>query len=352
MTNFLNFAHASAHVDVPSNLASALLREQSSPLVTQWADNAALLLDTLPSGVVFAIGKLRLSEEASRALAHAIATAVCQALQRRGAPASMEVEIDRPQGSTVRPDRQVRTLLPHHDGGHCSYLTPSLLDDPEWDVRLRVFSNEIGKYTTTPAHKLYQGIFIVNPGEGLSVTTYYDLLRMLRQAYTRTIGQPPASVAQLVSWLGNTIRGSLALPAQHQSRYLAIGAALGSHHLAHHGIAVHYAEADFTVQEIERFPELKHFNSDDTLAPTERFLSQLLIETLGMSWQEFRAQCEICVPSERFDVVFGHNLTLLHGGLMGGPGRLLEPICMVIKHASGADYEDWLAQAWRRREMV
>lgn len=329
-------------------LISALLLEQSSSPVIQWADNAALLLDTLPSGVVFAIGKLRLSEEASRELTHAIAAVICQALQRRGAPSSMEVEIDRPQGSTVRPDKQVRTLLPHHDGGHCSYLTPSLLDDPEWDARLRVFSNETGKYTTTSAHKLYQGIFIVDPGEGLSVTTYYNLLLMLRQAYSHTIGHPPTSIAQLASWLGNNIRHSLVLQAQHQSRYLAIGAALGSPHLAYHGIAVHYAEADFTVQEIERFPELKHFNNKDTLAPTERFLSELLLETLGMSWQEFRTQFEICVPSERFDAVFGHNLTLLHGGLMGGPGRLLEPICMVIEHASGADYENWLAQAWRR----
>jgi hypothetical protein len=67
-----------------------------------------------------------------------------------------------------------------------------------------------------------------------------------------------------------------------------------------------------------------------------------------MPWPEFRRRYEIMVPSERYDLVIGHNLTMLHGGLAGGPDRLLEPLCLVVDEPSGADYERWLAASWRR----
>ncbi|WBB80471.1 hypothetical protein O7606_03550 [Micromonospora sp. WMMD882] len=38
---------------------------------------------------------------------------------------------------------------------------------------------------------------------------------------------------------------------------------------------------------------------------------------------------------------------MVHGGLHGGPGRLLEPLCMVVDEPAGAAYERWLAASWR-----
>ncbi len=349
----LNFAPASAHLTIPDQFVKDLLSGCQSSDVLAWMEGVARAVNTLPCGVVFGIGKLRLSLDASRALAHSLASTLCEALKRSGAPREMHVEIDRPQKTSVVENHQVRTLLPHHDGGHCSYLTPSRRHDPAWEARLRTFSSQPG-YTTTQAHKLYQGIFIAEPGEGLSVTTYYDFLQILRRAYACQTGSEARSVEQLAAWLGGNIRASLDLQPQHQSRYLTLGAALGARQIVYHALSIHYAEADFTDEEIERFPELVRFRAgeagDDGRAesPTIRFLNQMLLDTLRLTWAEFLSTYEICVPGERFDFVCGHNLGLLHGGLMGGPGRLLEPICMVVDEASGEGYEDWLAQVWLR----
>lgn len=353
----LNFAPAGAHIAIPDRLIAALADGHQSSEALAWMEGVVHAVNTFPCGVVFGIGKLRLSLDASRSLAHSLASALCEALKHSGAPREMYVEIDRPQTTSVIENHQVRTLLPHHDGGHCSYLTPSKRHDPAWNARLRTFSSQAG-YTTTQAHKLYQGIFIANPGEGLSVTTYYDFLRILRRAYACHTGNEAGSVEKLAAWLGGNIRASLDLQPQHQSRYLTLGAALGGRQPVYHALSIHYAEADFTDEEINRFPELTRFRAGDTGddgrtdPPTIRFLNQVLLDTLQLTWLEFLSAYEICVPGERFDFVFGHNLGLLHGGLMGGPGRLLEPICMVVDEASGEDYEDWLAQVWLREEKI
>lgn len=349
MERKLCFASDDAYIDIPSDLVPVFLENGQSPELMEWADNAAERLNTLSSGIVFRIGKLRLTIEASRSLAHAIAAVICKSLQRSGAPVNMTVEIDRLQKTPVVTNYQVRTLLPHHDGGHCSYLSPSLKDDTSWTASLRRFSSE--GYTTTQAHKLYQGIFITDPGEGLSITTYYDMLRMMSRAYSYATGTSDQPVERVATWLGNSIKASLALQSQHKSRYLTLGAALGGQKLVYHGIAVLYAEARFTDEQIERFPELEEYNRDgqSQVPPVERFMSQITLDTMGLTWDEFREEYEICLPSERFDFVLGHNLTLLHGGLMGGKRRLLEPICMVVDSPVGEEYENWLAQAWRSR---
>ena len=56
---------------------------------------------------------------------------------------------------------------------------------------------------------------------------------------------------------GANIRASLQLQLQHKSKYLSLTAALGARALVQHGLAVHYAEADFTPEEVELFPELR-----------------------------------------------------------------------------------------------
>ena len=65
------------------------------------------------------------------------------------------------------------------------------------------------------------------------------------------------------------------------------------------------------------------------------------------AYPAFRRRFEVCVSSEQGDLVMGHNLRLVHGGLMGGPSRLLEPLCLVVDRPEGDDYEAWLARQWR-----
>lgn len=57
-------------------------------------------------------------------------------------------------------------------------------------------------YTTTPAHKMYQAIFIVDPGEGLSVTTYYDWLAIIADAKAT---RDPEEGRMLSAWYGDNI---------------------------------------------------------------------------------------------------------------------------------------------------
>jgi len=54
---------------------------------------------------------------------------------------------------------------------------------------------------------------------------------------------------------------------------------------------------------------------------TGRMFCHLLVQSVGMSWPAFRQRYEILVPSETYDLIVGHNLTMLHGGWAGGPDR-------------------------------
>lgn len=346
----MRFAPDQARVNVPETIVHDLIGGGRTTEIIRWIDDAAKRINKLPCAVVFQIGKLRLSLEASRALAFAISDALCEALKRLGSPEQMKVEVHGvPADIVILPKQQVRTLLPHHDGGRTSYLTPSILDDPTWEHDLRRFSEKKGMSTAT--HKMYQGFFVADPGEGLSITPYYDWLEILKKGYTFQIG-PLDSIVQLETWLGQNIRASLALQESHKGNYLTLGAALGVKKLIYHAITPAYAEADFSTEETIRFPELQTFQkmqtSNDFLSPTEHFLSQVFIETLGLTWGEFLRIYEICVPTERFDLLFSNNLGLVHGALMGGPSRQLDTICMVMDAPVGDQYENWLAKVWRR----
>lgn len=344
----LRFAPPSARVAMDCATADALAAGASE--AAAWADGVAAAIER-PSGVVVRIGALRRPVDESRRLAHLAADAVCEALRRRGAPAPMRLEIDRPQATEVRDRRIVRTLLPHHDGQHCSYLTPSILDVPEWEPARRTFSDE--GFTTTNAHKLYHGIFVAEPGEGLSVTTYVDWVAVVRLAFARAIGHEPASVPELARWLGGNIERSLRWQPSHGCRYLSMGAALGSRDLVQHGVSCHMAEADFSAAEHVRFPALRALREPcacpcgECGGPAERMVCAMLHHTTGLTFPAWRLRFEVAVPSEQGDLVMGHNLRLVHGGLMGGATRLLEPLCMVVDRPEGPDYEAWLAAQWR-----
>jgi hypothetical protein len=350
MERSLRFAEPVAFIEVPLCLKDIDEETPFSEEIRGWADNAAHLLDTLPSGVLFQIGKLRLNHEESRKIAKNIALLVCEALKSRGVPQDAFVEIDRIRQVKVW-KHQVRTLLPHTDGAHCSYLTPSLLDDASWNPRFRTFSFD--KFSTTEMHKMYQGIFIVNPGEGISVTTYYDWLKVLGKAYSLVSQKKEFPVEEVQQWLGQNIRNALEQQPLHGNRYLSIGAALGAKSLFYQGMVIHAAEEELTAPERERFPALNAL--ERSLAATNarvpvrlHILDMILTDIVGMNWHDFCSAYEVCLPSERFDYVLGHNLGLLHGGLMGGPARQLEPMSIVLRRAGGDGYEAWLAQVWRR----
>lgn len=301
---------------------------------------------------VFRLGRLRLSEEDSRSLALLIVTRLRDALLALGAPRALRLEIDRQQTTDMPSGAEIRTRLPHFDGQHCSYLTPSAEDVPGWDAGLRIFSSR--GYTTTAAHKLYQGIFITDPGHALSVTTYYDWLSIIadvRRLRRLDSGQDADPLAA-EQWLGDNLRRALALQPSHGCSYPSLGAMLGLTEEAFHGMGFANAEDPLPAEVGKRYPILWPMTQacvcGTCVGDTGRVFCHLLVQSVGMPWPAFRQRYEILVPSERYDLLIGHNLTMLHGGWAGGPGRLIEPLCIVVDEPSGTDYERWLAASWRR----
>lgn len=305
------------------------------------------------SGVtIFRLGRLRLGEEDSRRLARLIASRLCEKLIAYGAPKALRLENDKIQTTDVPSGATIRTRLPHFDGQHCSYLTPSATDVPDWDPALRTFSTT--GYTTTAAHKAYQGIFLVDPGHALSVTTYYDWLAIIadvrrRRRLESDMRADPRAAAR---WLGDNLRRTLALQPSHGCSYPSLGAMLGLTEEAFHGVGFANAEDPLPAEVGERYPILWPMTQacacGTCIGDTGRVFCHLLMQSVGMSWPAFRQRYEILVPGERYDLLFGHNLTMLHGGWAGGPGRLIEPLCLVVDEPSGTDYERWLAASWRR----
>ncbi len=301
---------------------------------------------------VFRIGRLRLGEEDSRSLARLIASRLRDVMISLGAPESLRLEIDKQQTTDIPSGAQIRTRLPHFDGQHCSYLTPSTEDVPDWDVSMRVFSTS--GYTTTAAHKLYQGIFVADPGHALSVTTYYDWLSVIADVRLRRRlnSNGDVSIRAAARWLGDNIRRTFALQHSHGCSYPSLGAMLGLTEEAFHAMGFANAEDPVPVEVGKRYPVLWPMTQacpcGTCIGDTGRVFCHLLLQSVGMTWPAFRERYEVLVPSERYDLLIGHNLTMLHGGWAGGPDRLLEPLCLVVDRAAGIDYERWLAASWRQ----
>jgi hypothetical protein len=270
-----------------------------------------------------------------------------------GAPGALRLEIDKQQTTDIPSGSRIRTRLPHSDGQHCSYLTPSAEDVPGWDASLRTFS--LSGYTTTAAHKLYQGIFITDPGHALSVTTYYDWLSIIADVRTlrRLDSDDGADPRAAARWLGDNLRHALALRSRHGCSYPSLGAMLGLTEEAFHGMGFANAEDPLPAEVGKKYPILWPMTQacacGTCIGETGRVFCHLLVQSAGMSWSAFRQRYEILVPGERYDLLFGHNLTMLHGGWAGGPDRLIEPLCLVVDEPSGTDYERWLAASWRRK---
>jgi hypothetical protein len=312
------------------------------------AAQAADLLETR-GVVVFRVGRLRLDEAASRRMVHELAEAMREALLKHELPPEAVVEIDRPQDTPVPGGGTTRTMLPHHDGMHSSYLTPSLLDVADWQPEWRTFSDT--GYTTTHSHKLYQGLFITNPGEGLSATPYYDWLQVLADVHAAQGGEPGAAV--IAAWLGANLRHTCTRRAEHGALYPTIAGMLGLREPAFEATPVLRAEADLSEQARRAHPILESMARrcpcGECAGEEGRLLCHVLTLAAGGSWPEFRRRYEVLAVTERYDFVMANNLTFMHGGLAGGRDRTLEPICLVAEPWGDA-YERWLARSWRRLE--
>jgi hypothetical protein len=303
---------------------------------------------------VFHLGRLRLGVAESRGLAVTIATRLREALVRRGLPAEARLEIDKPQRTAVPAGFGTRTLLPHHDGQHCSFLTPSTHDAPNWDPAWREFGS--AGYTTTGAHKMYQGIFLSDVGQGLSATTYYDWLGILSDVFERrglSIGLETGDrrVTAMARWLGGNLHRALERQAEHGCPYPSFGAMLGLDEPAWHGLSFHHSEAELTPAERLRYPLAipltQHCPCGQCEGEAARLFCHQVLMATGLNWTQFRARWEITAPGEQCDLLFGHNLSMLHGGFAGGSSRVIEPICLVMDKPAGPAYERWLAASWR-----
>jgi hypothetical protein len=353
LLHYPKFVSDKYKIEIPESIAYEILAYASSEKVNHWIKEATSKIIEGKSGVVFSIGKLRYSLENSRKIAHRIAELIHTEMLELGLPESLELEIDKSQDTIVDKGYSIRTLLLHHDGGHCSYLTPSRNDIDDWEVKYRTFSDS--GFTTTHTHKLYQGIFIVEPGNGLSVTTYYDWVQIVKDAYKYQTGDSTGDVKKISRWLGENIKNSYHNIPRHNAKYLSIPAALGCTELAYQGISIERAEKNFTEQELDTFPELLEITRSCTChncnSDILRLLCNSLNKTMGLNWSEFRDKYEVSVPTERFDFVIGDNISMLHGGLLGGGERIIEPICFVTKNQlDDTLYENWLAKLWRKSE--
>jgi hypothetical protein len=337
-----------AVVSVPARVVESCGRASIDAESIEWADMVAGRIDRECCGVVIRLEEHAHSPEQARRIGHSIAWAIRDALIRRGAPPALEVEIDQPQASTVADGRPHRTLLPHHDGGNASYLTPSIHDDPDWDCELRRTSTP--SVTTTRRHKLYQGFILQQVGDAESLTTYYDLLKLVRLAHARQTGCADAAVPAIAQWVGHNIRRAIAALEAHGGTYLTLGGVLGASRPSHIVVSVHQAEAELSEELVGQFPDLADLRDerDDGWGETERLFDRVLRDATGLGWNQIRQQVEVAVHGQGYDFILGHNLTLLHGGWRGGRGRVIEPICLVLERAAGCDYEAWLARAWRR----
>jgi hypothetical protein len=312
--------------------------------IPDWAARGVEIIERY-GATIFRIGALRLAEEPSRRMAHEIVDAAHKRLIAAGLPTDSSLEHDHVQSSAVQEGASTRTLLPHHDGGHTSFLTPSAHHDPQWPPEHRTFSTS--GFTTTAAHKVYHGVFLPEPGQGLSVTTYYPFVDIIADAYAYQQGKRAPDVATLACWLGNNLRGAVDRSTEHNCPYPALSGFLGLVWPDVEAVGIHYADVDVAGEVPEAVAgRAANCPCGKCAGQTTRLICHITDAALGLTWPVFRDRYERWACTERFDLVIGHNLTMLHGGLCGGTGRTIEPMCLIVDEPSGRAYETWLARSW------
>jgi hypothetical protein len=266
-------------------------------------------------------------------------------------PSEAYVELDEESyGTPVAPFKQKRFLLPHQDGGHCSFLTPSRLDYQELTAGERVFSTSV--YFKRPSHKLYQGFLITNPGAPPGCTYYYSSLALLWDAFCYRHSRVPISLYELAEFNVQNARRSMANQSIHGSRYLTFGAMLGSSQLEHHVMpSGPRAESELWPGQYARLPKLCEMTDQCPCGlcegPGERLLCHACLHTLGKTWPQVHFEYEASVVGELHDLLIGNNLTQLHAA-DSNISRTILPMCIVTVNAGGDAYERWIGRQWRQ----
>lgn len=271
-------------------------------------------------------------------------------LEHHGLPDDSDVEIDdESRGVPVAPFHRRRFLLPHQDGGHCSFLTPSRLDCPQLLSDDRVFSSSV--YWRRPSHKMYQGFVVTRSGEPAGETYYYNAVGLLYHAYVHRHSRAPADITALAHFCLNNIRQSKSRQEIHTSRYLTLGAFLGSSESAHHVLpSGPRAESEFWPAQYLNMSALSQFADSCPCGlcegPGARVLCSALDRTLGLSWPRVRSQYETTVTADVHDLLLANNLTLFHAAESKAT-RTIVPMSIVVQNPSGEAYERWLSEQWR-----
>lgn len=271
-------------------------------------------------------------------------------VNRHRLPEEAYVEVDEESyGTPVAPANEERFLLPHNDGGHCSFLTPSRFHCPELSPADRVFSESV--YWKRPSHKLYQGFLITNTGTPAGTTYYFNTLTLLWDAFIHRHHRSPGSLSEFGAFNLENVRRSRANRTIHGSRYLSFGALLGSSDFAHHVMpSGPRAESELWPVQYISLPALCEM-ADQCLCGIcngagARLFCHACVETLGRTWPEVRNEYEVAVIGERHDLLIGNNLTQLHAA-NSHTTRTIRPICIVLDRPEGDAYEQWLADQWQ-----
>jgi hypothetical protein len=333
-----------ARVPLPGEVVARLAAGRSDGDCARWADQVAHRIDTACHGVVIPFSAVCDDDATAAVLARAAAEEIVAALRRRWSLHALAVEYGAPQTTGVAPGKRTRTLLPHHDGGNSSYLTPSRLDLADWRIEDRRTSP--ARVTTTRAHKLYQGFLVRNAGEAESLTSYYDLLAMMMTAFAHRSGAAWPDVAALVRDCAGNLRHAIARLRAWGGGYVQLGALLGVRDPKYLLVNLHNIDDAFSAAELAAFPQIGNLGRDGA-SPAMALFDAMIRDATGLSWSQLCARTERCVESRARDLVLGHNILLMHGALRGGADRLLEPICAVLDEPAGEAYERWLSEAWR-----
>ena len=327
-----------ARVPLPAELLAKFRHNARDRACSAWAERAAARVDSLPHGIVVPLGGDATDPETATIAVRGVAEEIIGALGRRWSLDRLTPEYGSPQTTSVGRDKRARTLLPHHDGGNSSYLTPSRLDVPAWSAEnRRTFPARI---TTTRSHKLYQGFLVQSVGEADSITPYYDLAALLKLAFRHQTGSDCCDVVSLQKWCHGNLDYSIGLIRASGGGYIQLGALLGSRNPKHLLVNLHNLNDGFGEAEIAAFPDIAD------VAPA-RLFDEMIRQTTGLCWPDLCMRGEWRLETGTYDFVFGHNILLMHGGINGGASRLLDPVCAVVEEASDDAYERWLAEAWR-----
>lgn len=338
-----------ATIAISSAAGKALLRgrpTEASAAARRVAGQMANTIDALGYCRV-RLGALRLSMDVTSSIARTLVAELRAKLADEGClPAPVTVECDEPDTTAVVDGFAYRTRLPHTDGQHATYLTPSRFDAPYFDSARRRFGPE---GHTSASHKLYAGIVVFDPGVGLSITTFLDAVVLAVRAFEHDARRVLDDLGEVARWQGANVAAAHARRRSHGSRYISI---LGLFHPdgdpSSEGLNLSIAETGLG-NVAERKPGRPNCACGRCSCDTEAAFCGQVAKAFGVGWHELREEHEYALGSDQGDLLFWDNVTMLHGAVLGSAGRTLMPIYLSLERPAGFTYERWLFDRWRMR---